>query len=731
MFNYGFFGGVPSDLGGPEDNVFYDDYNQYDQNEIDQTTGVFPMQNALVTDPSPEEMVLNENYQVYPQNTFVMQPQQQQQTVMETNYETGMDSLPNELYLSTASSNPLLSSEMGLKPSSTVFLAKPIDGTSYNTVLPINPLSAKQTNGSPLAASTIIPTTTTTVATSSSTSTPTSIPTLLYPQQSQSQSQIQSVTSLQQLQSQPQQIQTTVPALSQQQTLMYQTKPIITREDAINGQEQPTSKKMKISDIYSSNNNNTPLPLSSSSASSSASSSSNSSPSNTTITYTEIPPVSANGASSSANESTTIANIPILSAPASYIGTMKFKVNEKANATTNKGNDSSNILFDACCNGAVGICGEGVKTDGYKALSREKLLKVSSEEMNKYEIFVKTHYRLTPQQEEEIRHQKRLVKSREFAKKSRQRVQEQICALEGKNTALERQVSDLELQNKALKMANTSLLKENANLKDIIKKLNNEGLRFSPSTTSSATTSSSSLSVPAPSSSSASPSNSTSSPPSMKHHYISSGSFGSGSGGIRDYKMNSEEKRSGDERIKPTGITRFNGYILFFVIFSALTIFVYDLPANLFSSPLPSYTSRTFSNPGHMSLSLNEQNMGFPGDIGRGGGGLRKMFLFDSFLPFKSYEHLKYKNQLGQKMGGYSGNKNFNSANSNGQRIIESSCDCDYMYKKGGNETFGVNEWFKDSNGKRTDFLSVLFIYPLCCMILAGRKKNKVRRNKR
>lgn len=141
--------------------------------------------------------------------------------------------------------------------------------------------------------------------------------------------------------------------------------------------------------------------------------------------------------------------------------------------------------------------------------------------------------------------------------------------------------------------------------------------------------------------------------------------------------------------------------------------------------------------------------MPFSGEAGRGGGGggggvssLRKMFLFDSLLPFKSYESLRYENRLGQKVG-YSGNRRIDGigSNNNGERIIESNCDCDYVYRKGRNETFGggggaaagssvLNEWFKDSNGKRTDFLSVLFIYPLCCMILAGKRKNKVR-NKR
>lgn len=361
----------------------------------------------------------------------------------------------------------------------------------------------------------------------------------------------------------------------------------------------------------------------------------------------------------------------------------------------------------------MGFGCEGVKRDGYKALSRDKLLKVSSEEMNKYEIYVKTHYRLTPQQEEEIRHQKRLVKSREFAKKSRQRVQEQICALEGKNTALERQVSDLELQNKALKLANTSLLKENAQLKDLIKKLNHnaEELRFNSSS---------------PSTSVASTSQSITTSNSIRHHNNNNNSFNNcNNNNCNDKPMMTIKKDDDGVAKGKTSSSRFNAYILFFVLFSALTVLVYDLPPTLLSDPFPSFSSRGHGQYSNIAISGNGNNyrhskMGMPGSDGGLGysGGLRKLFIFDSMLPFKQFVP-------GKK--GYS---------SSGQRIIvDPGCECAC-----GNRTFantgasgggGVdNDWIRDSNGKRTDFLSVLFIYPLCYLIIAGRKKNKVR-NKR
>ena len=401
----------------------------------------------------------------------------------------------------------------------------------------------------------------------------------------------------------------------------------------------------------------------------------------------------------------------------------------KVTATTNKGIPTLTDTLLEISNTEHG----DTKTGGYKALSRDELLKVSSEEMNKYEIYVKTHYRLTPQQEEEIRHQKRLVKSREFAKKSRKRVQEQICALESKNAALERQVSDLELQNKALKMSNVALSEENTRLKGLVKQMNNAGeTRLNASVPESAQQTSSQHVSPLPpplqsskrsgmtadrnhlpptlSPSMVTTTATTTTPPITTSSTITTTGFSS------DDKRYAKERCSNGTRDSPLmtsgTTTRFNGYILFFIVFSALTVLVYDLPPNIgFSSARITTTTTTAaaavnSRALPAAAVMNRPDGWYTNPVG----GLRKMLLFDMFGPTRSPV-------LAQN--GY--------FDKGGQRTIGQNCNC--VYSSVGNESlYGVGaDWVRDSNGKRSDFVYVLFLYPLCYLIIAGRRRKRIR----
>lgn len=92
------------------------------------------------------------------------------------------------------------------------------------------------------------------------------------------------------------------------------------------------------------------------------------------------------------------------------------------------------------------------------ALPREKLLVLSSNELDQVAEKFKSERPLTPQEAEELRRQRRLIKNRESAAQSRQRkkdlmeqLQQKLDEVQQENTSLKQLVQDLQKENACLK----------------------------------------------------------------------------------------------------------------------------------------------------------------------------------------------------------------------------------------------------------------------------------------
>jgi hypothetical protein len=84
-------------------------------------------------------------------------------------------------------------------------------------------------------------------------------------------------------------------------------------------------------------------------------------------------------------------------------------------------------------------------------LSREQLLQISSKEFDDYRQKLNSHHILTPDEKENLKKQRRVIKNREYSQSSRQKKRQRVTELEERISQLEAENAQLAKDNQTLK----------------------------------------------------------------------------------------------------------------------------------------------------------------------------------------------------------------------------------------------------------------------------------------